>query len=447
MSMTSMGYEPVPLSQRIPRRPRHFFTLKHRPWQIQPFLIAPVLAGETMQNLLLQTRAITDPLKHPLVGWWMEHFIWFVKLRDIEYTGGVVTYPDVEKMLFDPLWDFTTSNLYSATAVVPYYKAANSIDWVGKCVARVTETFFRLDGEANNIANIGGMFSTSIWEDEQQNSGANWANSLTDVNSVTYDTGINVDLNADTVITTAEIDQAMKMWQYQVYAQTTTLSFTEYLAQFGVRMPVDDLHRPELLRFTRSWQLPSNTVDPLTGTPTSAVSWSIAERADKDRFFSEPGFIFGATVARPKVYWKGQTDAAVQMMTNTFAWLPQVMMEDPQTSFRTFKGGAAPTGKTRGPLGGNSTNDYIVDVRDLFLYGDQFTNYALGAADSSVSLPTASLNKRYAVDGDADALFKTATVNTIRQDGVVNLTILGTQTERSPQGVQNPVVPAFMQLP
>lgn len=435
MSMTALGYEPIPMSQRRPRRPVHTFTVKHRPWQIQPFMCAPVIAGETMQNLLLQTRAITDPIKNPLIGWWLEYFVWYVKLRDIEFTGNVISFADVEKMLLDPTWDFTTSNLYSAPALVYTYKGANSIDWVAKCFNRCVETYFRLDGETMTSGLIGSVPSTSIFEDEIQNSGANWMNSMVDESTVTWDTGINVDLNADTVITTAEIDQAMRQWQAQVLQQQTTLSFQEYLKQFGISVPTDDLHRPELLRFSRSWQYPSNTVDPLTGAPTSAVSWSVAERADKDRFFSEPGFIFGATVARPKVYMTRQTDAAVQMLTNNFAWMPQLFSDSPETSWKRFGGGATPTGKERGPLGANVTNGYWLDIKDLYLYGDQFTNYNLGLDSNVVALPSASLNKRYAVDADADNLFKAASpANTIRQDGIVNLNILGTQTETSPVG-------------
>ena len=51
---------------RRPRRPSHPFQVRHEPFQIQPFFIAPVLPGETMKNLLLQSRAVTLPLKNPL---------------------------------------------------------------------------------------------------------------------------------------------------------------------------------------------------------------------------------------------------------------------------------------------------------------------------------------------------------------------------------------------
>jgi hypothetical protein len=79
-------------------------------------------------------------------------------------------------------------------------------------------------------------------------------------------------------------------------------------------------------------------------------------------------------------------------------------------------------------LAGTPTEDYWVDVRDLFLYGDQFVNFALTATDAGlVALPTAAMQKKYASATDADGLFTSASpANLVRADGVVNLTIAGT---------------------
>lgn len=431
--VTALGYQPVPQSQRVPRRPRHTFQLKHKPWQLQPFFIGPVIAGETLQNLLLQARVVTDPIKHPLLGWWLEYFFFFVKLRDIEFVGNAVTHPDVERMLIDPTFDHKTSSLYGTSAQAWSYKGTNSIDWVHQCTRRCIECYFRLDGEAWNVAMIDTVPLASINEDEAQAEGTNWMNSMVDATTVTWDEGINVDLNANSVITTAEIDQAMRQWQYQMFNQQTTLTFQEYLKQFGVSVPTEDLHRPELVRFVRLWQYPSNTVNPTDGVPASAVSWSVAERADKDRFISEPGFLFGLTCARPKIYFGKQVDSASMMLTNCWAWMPQLFAADPSTSWRLFKGGA--TGGAsgdRGPLGTTPTNDYWLDIKDLYLYGDQFANFAPGVSDGVVDLPTATLAKRFASSTDVDNLFKNVANNKIRQDGVVSLNILGTQVETSP---------------
>lgn len=66
---------------RVTRKPVHNFNVETRPFQIQPVMIAPVLAGETLNNLLLQSRVVTMPLKNPLIGWWKEYYFFYVKLR------------------------------------------------------------------------------------------------------------------------------------------------------------------------------------------------------------------------------------------------------------------------------------------------------------------------------------------------------------------------------
>ena len=61
-----------------------------------------------------------------------------------------------------------------------------------------------------------------------------------------------------------------------------------------------------------------------------------------------------------------------------------------------------------GPLQGvQAAGGYWIDVRDLFVFGDQFVNYMQGAGDSTVTLPDTSLQLRYATAADADALFTT----------------------------------------
>jgi len=70
-------------ASRVPRRPNHTHHLRHKPYVLQPFMIAPVLPGETLQNMLLQDRCVTDPVKGRLVGWWLEHWYFYIPLRAI----------------------------------------------------------------------------------------------------------------------------------------------------------------------------------------------------------------------------------------------------------------------------------------------------------------------------------------------------------------------------
>ena len=75
---------------RTMRSPKHTFNLVTRPWQIQPFMIAPVLPGETLKSLTMQARVVTDPVKSKLVGWWHETYFFYVKHRDLTFRDQMI---------------------------------------------------------------------------------------------------------------------------------------------------------------------------------------------------------------------------------------------------------------------------------------------------------------------------------------------------------------------
>jgi len=98
--LTVIG-QPAQTARKM-RSPSHQFNLAWRPWQIQPFMVAPVLPGETMKSMLLQARAVTDPIANGLIGWWLEHYVFYVKLRDL-YARDKLT-----EMLLKPEADLST---------------------------------------------------------------------------------------------------------------------------------------------------------------------------------------------------------------------------------------------------------------------------------------------------------------------------------------------------
>ena len=67
----------------------------------------------------------------------------------------------------------------------------------------------------------------------------------------------------------------------------------------------------------------------------------------------------------------------------------------------------------------------IVDIGDLYRYGDQFTNLTIDGAINGVALPGAGLQKQYVSDAMRDALWMDATKDYIAQDGVIDFTIKG----------------------
>ena len=156
------------------------------------------------------------------------------------------------------------------------------------------------------------------------------------------------------------------MWEYLRSSNLTEMTYEDYLRTFGVRVdPVVDAGVPELMRYSREWQYPNNVVDPTSGVPTPGLSWGINLRMDKDRYVKEPGFIFGVTVARPKLYLGNQRGPAVHLMQDGISWLPIMLRDNDFSSMKqvTNAGSILPTATADG---------FYVDIADIFVHGDQF---------------------------------------------------------------------------
>lgn len=405
--------QPQPQMARANRHPRHTFQLRSRPFEIQPFMIAPVIPGETMKSLLLNARTVTDPLVNKMLGWWCGYYFFYVKHSDLTMDGGgsLTVAQELEAMMLDPAWNGLANIDAGADSAFEYTKLGQA-NYVRYCLMRVVEEYFRHEGEDWNIATIG----TNVPAGAIQ--GNSWLDSAIDETSV--DEG--ADPNAST--TMESLDAAMRQWELLRQQNIVEMSYEDFLRSYGVRGPsvTESRHRPELIRWVEDWTYPTNTVEPTTGVPSSAAVWSTAERADKDRYFPEPGWIFGVQCVRPKVYLSKQKSNASTMFDNLLAWLPPAFQQEGFSTLREYASNA-------GPLQGEVTNGYLVDLRDLLLYGDQFVNFALdeGNADGagSVALPTTALAKRYPSPADVDALFvgTTAATRQVETDGVVSLTI------------------------
>lgn len=406
-------------TKRKMRRPQHTFQLQMRPWQIQPFMIAPVLPGETLKNLTLQDRIVSDPLKPAmkLIGWWAEHFFFYVKHRDFLEPERAA----MSGMMLDPAANMASYKVGAYDAAT--YTFNGGMDFVKFCLKTVVEAYFRDEGEAWDTKLIDGIPQAQIFGKGHNN----WTDSFT-LNAAKRDRDVPVPDNME------DLDDAMQHWMALRDAGLVTMDYEDFIRTYGVKVRQDEasieLHRPELIRYLRDWTYPTNVVEPTTGVPTSAAAWSVTERADKDRFFAEPGFIFGVTVQRPKVYMGRLYGAMVGGMDDVYTWLPAVLQDHYEMAFKHFAEGAGPAYNTA------ATGGYWVDIRDLFIHGDQFSNYNVEYTNSPAALtvpdPTTG-NVRYAADADIDEMFAGVTdpVRRIRHDGVVSLGILGRQEDRT----------------
>lgn len=406
---TGISASVVPMAQnkRRVRRPTHPFALRHGAFAIQPFFIAPVQAGETLKSALVQHRSVTDPIKNAVTGWWLEHFIFYVKLTQ---TAVPVDF------LFTPGLAIPGANLVTANSQTNYqqYTAGEqNVNWLGECMKPIVTHYFRSDDEDESLVAgkwgnvyIAGRVGVDIFES---------AMAATVLSGVT---DVNVDLNASGTIMVGEIETAFREYQLRKQNNLTSMTFEDYLAQNGVNVPSEkfDAGKPELIRYNRDWTYPTNTIEPTTGSAASACSWAGSMRADKDRFFAEPGFLIGVQCARPKVYLSGQNGTLTGFLNSANKWLPRWLNQDALAAIENIA------------IASNSVDNpaaIAIDLRDLFERGEQF----IGADTTNARTPMISTTDgngvgRYPVVGDVAALFMDAVTNYhIRTDGVVDLAI------------------------
>lgn len=401
---------PLDSRSRKIRRPQHTHYIRQRPWQLVPFMIAPVMPGDTMRNLVLQARAVSDPIRNRLLGWSLEHYYFYVPFSAFE----VEAYKD---MLLDPDKDMSS---YEAGGNNPaWYSRTNNQTFLASAYGKIVDAWFRTEDEAWNEVVQGSYASVGFMTRRTA------LDSM--VTATDYAADIQEDValtvGVDDEITGSEIEALMRQYEIQKQIGVTDLDYEDWLKTYGVSVPdkEDDQKRldPELIRFTRNWSYPSNTIDPSDGSAASAVVWSVTERADKDRFFKEPGFIIGLSVCRPKVFMANQDSALALWLDRQADWLPALFADDPTIGFKEFSSASGPFE--------NQTDGYWIDVRDLFMYGDQFVNFDVETADDgvTVALPTAACQKRYPSTADADKLFvnQTTGVGMVYQDGITTLMI------------------------
>jgi len=362
------------------------------------------------------------PIKGPITGWWLEYYFFYVKLRDMDERESI------ENMLLDVNYD--TSALKAGVLTSPHWmQAGGTIPWVRMGTKRIVEEYFRDEDEVwddRRDDTVGGLplakhglknYMESLFRGDE----------LPDDSVPVTGTPDGIDMN--------DFDVMYHKWLFAKAQKITDMDFEDYIASFGVNSARVHRDRPELIRYVKEWKYPSNTIDADTGEPSSAVSWSIAERADKDRYFLEPGFVIGLTIARPKLYLEiSGYPSGNGLLDTAMSWLPAMMAGAPQTSLREY---AENQGPLRGlyPSGG-AAHGYVVDVRDLFVYGDvahkNVPNDLIPYAPRGYLANDATHHRSQYYDQTyMEHLFVDGTNPYIVQDGVVSMTVLGTQVDHT----------------
>lgn len=408
-------------TKRVQRRPAHKFNLKTKPYQLQPFMIAPVIPGESLVSMMLQAQCWSDPLAGGVlknIGWWKEYHFFYVKHRDLlGYTAAV---DGLGKDLLDMFVSGESLAPHQdADGNVNTYCPPKGIDYALECVKTITENWFRDQGENWDAMLVDGLPVTKIY-----GRGVSDAFESLTMQSAYADRAEDLPDEID------ELPDSYRDWMAQVDAGLITMNYNDWMRTYGSSAIVNEdpekpeYHIPELLASERSYQMPTNTVEPTTGVPATAVGWRTEKRFDKAFFFKEPGWIIGITVQRPKVYMRLQKGSVASMMQTRNSWLPAVLSQHPDASHLQI---AAADGPLAAGIGAET--HYWLDLKDLLNHGDQFVNWALADAPPFVDLPTTTGQRRYPSAGDVMQWFTDVVNGRFLEDGVVSLTIKGRQQD------------------
>lgn len=358
----------APAVGRVMREPEHPFLIGQIPWAITPFFIAPVVPGETMKNLLLNARCQSGvALKSNFVGWFHEVYFFYVKHRDM---------PLAEEIMAMHLGDGNLDNLITDTQPWCYNSEGGGVNWVRQCLSAVVDHYFRDEDETHEDGILYGLPACHLTNP----SGA--------LQSAVVDL-VNGDAIGDQALPgeepyddaryatlPPEFQAQYRAWQDMTQMRLTTATFEDYLKSFGVRPPrelrVEQIAKPELVRYIRQWKYPD--ISMVDGTAAPSFRLDIQERADKDRFLAEPGFLFGVTVIKPKTYLQNQTDAASMLLDDAYGWLPAVLRDEAYTSL--LKVDVSDGWNIYEHAAPETDPDYWIDRKDLFVHGDQFINFA-----------------------------------------------------------------------
>lgn len=411
--------------RRVSRRPQHRMNLKLVPYEIQPFMLAPILPGETLENVMLQSQTWSDPLKAETrnIGWWLQYNYFYVRHRDLP--------ADVRTLLANMLLDESTdmSAIQATSQSYSTYTYDGAIDWTALCLEHVVSEYFRDDGEADDVS-VGpsGLPLCQIY-------GRGTSDGLERLTlDVEYEDR-RVDLVQSGHLYADDMSTMLGHWQAMRDAGLTEMDYQDFMKTYGSTVREDEespnLHRAEDIWSLREFTYPTNTVEPTTGVPAVAAGWRVQKSGGKRILADEPGFIFGVTYARPKIYLRAQKGSLAGMMASVKQWLPPMLHEHADLGhvLHDYAEGPLPNLFKDTVPDPDVEHGYWLDIRDLLVYGDQFINYDPATAEPFSNLPLADGSRRYVATNEVRKMFATAFAATgvFYMDGVSTLSIKGRQ--------------------
>lgn len=351
---------------RKKRNPQFPIAGTMRPFGLYPLWATVVLPGETLNMAEMKYRLISMPVKHPLAGAWFETWTVFASLTDLE--------EEFAQMFIS---EDVAATAYQAAADQPrYFTKQGQIQYIKLAMDRVVASYFRDEEEPDALTHtIDGvhMAKRQNWD---------WAQNLM-FKPTTLDAAyLPSAFPEDGTLTPLEI---MRM------AGMSEITYEKYLQQYGVaqKEAAKASRVPEIIRYTRDWTTPANTIEATTGRPSSAWAWSSTIKMDKPKRFDEPGFVITFGCVRPKMFDPTLRASMIGELWGFADFFPVYNLEDPAAGLKLI------TLSDHKVLNVNSatTDPLMYDHRDLLAHGEAFVNNWSGPYD----LP--SITSRNLADG------------------------------------------------
>lgn len=409
------------LAKRTLRKPRGNTFTRLSPFAITPSFFHPVLPHETVQKIMYRSTVRTPLLAGQFQGSRLYNYFYFVPITRLSVFDGA---NGIRQMLLDP--DTDVSGIKTTAHDASYFSAKGSIDYLKECMKVIMEDHFRYEGEAWDHALIGDypairLDSESVFH------------SL--IKASEYDAGVdlNLDLDNDGSITMKELNAAKIAWAHQVSSGVHEMQFEDWLTTFGVRNakePNED--EIEHIQTNRMWATPSRLIDPTDGGVSSVCQWDVdINIKDRKKYFKVPGFLVGMQCWVPKYYFSNQTGSVAGFMNSHEAFFSPLTSHVEHSGYEEYPlvAGGTGNGTAEGPLS-SSTTEYMLDLKDLLMYGENFFN-----ATPEFTLPRPkidSLDTAYPTKAEGDAyILSTVVDKTAVSDGKYQLEIKSNLTDDS----------------
>lgn len=267
--------------RRSVRSPRHPFDKGLKFGRVSMVHRQIVCPGETITSLSMQARYQSLPVRHPLVGCWVDVQYFYVPMRVV--------------------WDGWEDFILNKGGTIPKFatptplffdNSANPQRLAGMAYEHIINTFYRTDEDA--VYSYAGEEALSTRSE-----------SLAETKLVRGQAQEDQDIDITDGLSVKEIDDAYAQYRYETNMNEMSGHYSDYLSMHGVDARRADVLKAERIARVEDFVFPSKSIDPSDGTTTQSYFGDLKARFDKRRAFPEHGYIIGLMTIRPRILPRG----------------------------------------------------------------------------------------------------------------------------------------------